>query len=63
MSPSKTADLKKISSYADETITLSSDLKPVAIDEALRDLSSFVKALLRKKRCEVGIVVVSDLLK
>jgi hypothetical protein len=63
MSPSKTADLKKISSWADETIALSSDLKPAAIDEALRDLSSFVKALLRKKRCEVGIVVVSDPLK
>jgi hypothetical protein len=62
MSPSKTADLKKISSWADETIALSSDLKPAAIDEKLRDLSSLVKALLRKKRCEVGIVVVSDTL-
>ena len=63
MSPSKTADLKKISSWADETIALSSDLKPAAIDEVLRDLSSVVKALLRKKRCEVTILVVSDPLK
>jgi hypothetical protein len=63
MSPSKTADLKRIAVYADETIALSSDLKPTKIDEDLRDFSSFVKALLRKKRCEVTILVVSDPLK
>jgi hypothetical protein len=63
MSPTKTADLKRIGAYAEKTIALSSDLKPAAIDEDLRDLSSFVKALLRKKRCEVGIVVVSEPLK
>jgi hypothetical protein len=63
MTPNKAADLKRISSWADETIALSSDLKPAAIDEKLRDLSSFVKDLLRKKRCEIGIVVVSDPLK
>lgn len=63
MSPSKTADLKRISAYADETIALSSDLKPAAIDEALRDFSSLVKALLRKKNCEIAILVVSDPIK
>lgn len=63
MNASKTADMKRIAAYADETIALSSDLKPAAIDEALRDFSSFVKALLRKKRCELTILVVSDPLK
>jgi hypothetical protein len=63
MSPTKTADLKRIGAYAEKTIALSSDHKPMKIDEDLRDFSSFVKALLRKKRCEVGILVISDPLK
>jgi len=63
MSPSKTADLKRIGAYADETIALSSDHKAEKVEQTMRDLSSLVKALLRKKRCEVAILVVSDLLK
>lgn len=60
MSPSKAADLKKISAWAEDTIALSSDHKAEKVDQTMRDLVSFVKALLRKKKCEIGIVVVSD---
>lgn len=60
MNASKTADMKRIAAYADETITLHSDLKQAAVDESLRDLCNFIKRLLRSKKCEIGIVVVSD---
>jgi hypothetical protein len=60
MNASKTADLKRIAAHADETISLHSDLKPAAIDESLRDLCNFIKRQLRSKKCEIGIIVVSD---
>ena len=63
MNASKTADMKRIAAHADETITLHSDLKQSAVDESLRDLCNFIKRLLRSKKCEIGIVVVSDAMK
>lgn len=63
MNASKAADLKRIAAYADQTLTLHSDLKQSAVDESLRHLCNFIKRQLRSKKCEVGIVVVSDAMK
>jgi hypothetical protein len=63
MSASKTADLKRITAHAEQTVTLHSDLKQSAIDESLRDMSNFIKRLLRSKKCDISVVVVSDTMK
>ena len=63
MNASKRDWLAKSSAHADETITLHSDLKQAAVDESLRDLCNFIKRLLRSKKCQIGIVVVSDAMK
>jgi hypothetical protein len=55
--------IRALKKAPEAVVSVSSDHKTAAIDEALRDLSSLVKALLRKKRCEVTILVVSDPLK
>jgi hypothetical protein len=63
MNASKTAEIKRIAAHADQTITLHSDLKQSAIDESLRDLNNSIKRLLRSKRCEISVLVVSDAMK
>ena len=63
MNASKQVEIKRIAGHADLTITLHSDLKQSAIDESLRDLNNLIKRLLRSKKCEISVVVVSDTMK
>jgi hypothetical protein len=63
MSANLDQTIRALKKAPEAVFSVSSDHKTAAIDEVLRDLSSVVKALLRKKRCEVTILVVSDPLK
>lgn len=63
MNASKQVDFKRVAAQADTTVTLHSDLKQSVVDESLRDLCNFIKRLLRSKKCEIGVVVVSDAMK
>ncbi len=63
MSPPEQANINWTPARVESRSILSANLKPAAIHEALRHLLALVNTILRKKRCEVGIVVVSDLLK
>jgi hypothetical protein len=50
-------ELAKVSKGAEESITLSNDMKSTAVDEKLRTLNAAVKKLLAKKDATVEIFV------
>lgn len=50
-------ELAKVSKGAEESITLSNDMKSMAVDEKLRTLNAAVKKLLAKKDATVKIFV------
>jgi len=50
-------DMTKIHKAAEESVTLSNDMKSTAVDEKLRTLNAAVKKLLTKKDAKIEIFV------
>ena len=50
-------ELAKVRKTAEESVTLSNDMKSTAVDEKLRTLNAAVKKLLAKKDATVEIFV------
>lgn len=51
-------ELAKVRKTAEESVTLSNDMKSTAVDEKLRNLNASIKKLLSKKDVTVEIFVV-----
>jgi hypothetical protein len=50
-------DMTKIHKAAEESVTLSNDMKSTAVDEKLRTLNAAVKKMLTKKEAKIAIFV------
>ncbi len=50
-------DMTKIRKAAEESVTLSNEMKYTAVDEKLRNLNTAVKKLLTKKDAKIEIFV------
>jgi len=57
MSALSQQETMKVRKTAEETITLSNEMKSTAVDEKLRHLSATVKNLLAKKDAQIEIFV------
>jgi hypothetical protein len=55
MSALSQQEMMKVRKAAEETITLSNDMKPTVVDEKLRHLSAAIKKLLGKKDAKIEI--------
>lgn len=63
MNAMKSQAIEKVSKFAEETLSLDSNMKTTVVDQSLNDLQKFIKQLLRTKKVEVGIIVVADTIK